>query len=631
MFFNISHSRYRTLKAFTLIELMIVVAIIGIISAVVIPKIAALSENNSQKELIESIEKKLPLVQIPKKTPQQQLSSVTPTTDSANIKVKLVTSNYIYNLDVYTLYNADFSGDFVFKNLDENISRIKLNFPFPPNTTQAKNVSLKLANDKGKYFEPEGVVYSLEGIHWYGELLRGERLRVRVTYGAQGYNQYVYDGYGSGRAGSFKLELSLEGVTSEFIPAQTLKPTTVEPQKLVWDFKNLVTDRKIIVELPGMMSPIGRIILLAKLAGLAVFLFGAAFLYLSELNQAGRLDDFRWGHFLLLALNYFLFFIIFMTLTLGGEIQTLLAIIISALFSLPLLMLHVCRILDKHFAFTHVLPMSIYTLAIVINGVYGAEYRDYIFISLTVIAIAFFTLTYKTWAEKRKAYSALKQQQAQEKHLIENEQRVKEKQQKVQVQARINVQKNAQESLKQLKNTLRKASKQELESNYLLDEKADEKLDKEYEQVKKYLTQLETLLQRCQLLNDKWELLDNITDNKEHSIACAEIVRDSSFLQQQLNVHINQLNALLVILKRQQEKEQLETNRKHAPACIACGFSSVPSQYCPSCGILRPLEIECHHCGEIYKHPRHLIVDDVNIDELHCMSCGNILETLSVN
>ena len=87
-----------------------------------------------------------------------------------------------------------------------------------------------------------------------------------------------------------RLELTLEGVTSEFIPAETLKPTLVEPHRLVWDFENLITDRKIIVELPGTLSPIGRIILLSKLAGFAVLLFGAGFLYMSELSQPGRLD-----------------------------------------------------------------------------------------------------------------------------------------------------------------------------------------------------------------------------------------------------------------------------------------------------------------------------------------------------
>ncbi|NOQ36126.1 MAG: prepilin-type N-terminal cleavage/methylation domain-containing protein [Methylococcaceae bacterium] len=615
---------FQRIKAFTLVELMVVVTIIGIFSAIAIPKMASFLDDNTDKQQLNTPTHQQS--QTPAPTTQIQQRAVIPTTALANIKVKLATSNYIHNLDVYTLYDADFSGEFVFKNLDESNNRIQLNFPFPPNTTQASNVALKLSNTKGVWFEPEGVVYSLKGIRWFGELNKDEVLKAKVTYGAQGYNQYVYEGHGAGRAGSFKLSLTLEGVTSEFIPAQTLKPTTIEAQKLIWDFKNLVTDRKIIVELPGMMSPIGRIILLAKLAGLAVFLFGAAFLYLSEFKQAGRLDEFRWGHFLLLALNYFLFFIIFMTLTLGGELQTVLAIIISAALSLPLLMLHVSRILDKNFAFTHVLPMAIYTLAIVINGVYGAAYRDYIFIALTVIAISFFTLTYKTWAEKRKAYFELKQQQAEAQIQHDRELRVQEKRQKEQSQARVNVQKNALDTLKNLNTTLRKVSKQKLESEYLLDEESDKQPTKEHEQMKKCLAQLSDLQQRAEVLNEKQEGLNDIEEIKQHGILCAEIVRDSSFSQQQLNAHLSQLNALVNQLKRGREQQRLASKRQQNPACIACGFSSPHSEYCPHCGVLRPLEIECSHCGEVYKHPRHLIIEDeVNLNELHCMVCGAFL------
>ena len=56
------------------------------------------------------------------------------------------------------------------------------------------------------------------------------------------------------------------------------------------------------------MSPTGRAILFLRLAGLAVLLFGLGFIYLNDLKEPGRLDSFRWGHFLLLALTYSLFF-----------------------------------------------------------------------------------------------------------------------------------------------------------------------------------------------------------------------------------------------------------------------------------------------------------------------------------
>ena len=63
--------------------------------------------------------------------------------------------------------------------------------------------------------------------------------------------------------------------------------------------------------------------------------------------------------------------------------------------SLPLLVLHVSRIIDRHFAILHVLPMAVLTLGIVIAGVYGGGARDYIFIGYLVIGVAYLTFTYR--------------------------------------------------------------------------------------------------------------------------------------------------------------------------------------------------------------------------------------------
>lgn len=52
-----------------------------------------------------------------------------------------------------------------------------------------------------------------------------------------------------------------------------------------------------------------------------------------------------------------------------------LAMGIAAVFSLPLLLLHISRILNVAFACRRALPLAVFTLGVVINGVYaGGRY-----------------------------------------------------------------------------------------------------------------------------------------------------------------------------------------------------------------------------------------------------------------
>ncbi|MEO6595896.1 MAG: prepilin-type N-terminal cleavage/methylation domain-containing protein [Planctomycetota bacterium] len=78
--------------------------------------------------------------------------------------------------------------------------------------------------------------------------------------------------------------------------------------------------------------------LMLRLAGVAVLLFGAGFWYMVELHEAGRLDQFRLGHFLP-ALNYSLFFAVFAVLG-SREVNARVAVTVAALVSYALLALH---------------------------------------------------------------------------------------------------------------------------------------------------------------------------------------------------------------------------------------------------------------------------------------------------
>jgi hypothetical protein len=236
----------------------------------------------------------------------------------------------------------------------------------------------------------------------------GDAIAAVVSYTASGREALFYDVAGSGRSGLVEVDLELHDAPRAVVPPDSLQPAARDGSHLRWRFESLITDKAIVVELPAGSSPLGRVILLLQLAGLAVLLFGGGFWYLSEGDEPGRLDDFRWGHFLLLALNYSLFFGIFAVLGYRGSAPLSLAV--ASAVSLPLLMLHVARIATPRFAFRSALPLAVLSLGTVVAGVFLEEQRALVFLGASIALIAFATLSFRGWAAGREAYEETKKE-----------------------------------------------------------------------------------------------------------------------------------------------------------------------------------------------------------------------------
>ena len=521
-------------KAFTLIELMIVVVLISAIALVAVPMLLRFQQKGKVAPpiLVEERDGR----NLPPKP--DEIATVRPLVDEANVQVSLDVRHQLYGMDVYTIYEAALQGTFLFRNVTDGKTAVKIAFPFPARTSEARNVSLLFATKEGKWREPAGVRYDRDGITWIGKMDEGSSIKAKVTYTAAGQNRFAFSLPGDGLARKVDFILTSANLSPEYVAKNSLRPTKIENGKLRWHYDNVVASSPIVVDLPGGTSPIGRVMLLCKLVSLAVLLFGAGFWYLSEEYKPGQLDDFEWGHFLLLATTYSLFFVIFAVLSYKDAGQPALHMAISALLSLPLLMLHVTRFVSRSFALTRVLPLAIFTLGLVVNGVYGGLYRDYIFIGAAVFTMAYVTITFQKWLAGLTAHEKAQQK----KRAFEN---------------RLGKAKAALDSFRQV---VKSVATQWEDAKEALDY-CDDDYPKIIVTIKERQSEIEEQIQEDEQLQNSFELLSK-EDTKKHCTEIEEFIFKANRKRDRLTAAINSLHSLTNSLIEERKQASIQKENK---------------------------------------------------------------------
>lgn len=426
----------RQSRCFTLVELMVVVVIIGICSSLLIPSLLSAREKAEKKQDDRGDEKKTALVQDPIRAKilvdegNELRPKEAPEIVAAEIAVQLKLFYVLAGLSTSTHYSSRFDATFCVRRRDKQSDRkLSLNFPFPPGLTEARGVKFRLFRrssdgeplnikelkkvDDKLFKNAEGEsVFSQRGIQWEGALGLEEDLLVRIHYEAEGRDaiRYAINSGGRSRYVNFQLKIANSRRAEIPPPSEALKPISIEDyvdengrgQILQWRLEDVITSLPVVVKLPSSQSPLGKMILLGQLAGLAVLIFGAGFFYLSEGYKPGQLDNFGWSHFLLLSVTYFMFFPVFaMSENVLGFWP---AMGVGSVLSLPLFTYHVARYTDKTFALTRNLPFSVLTLIFVISGVYLEDYRPYVYTGGAVIIIFYLTIDLRSWIQKTEQY-----------------------------------------------------------------------------------------------------------------------------------------------------------------------------------------------------------------------------------
>jgi prepilin-type N-terminal cleavage/methylation domain-containing protein len=583
---------------FTLIELLVVVAMMAIVSAILLPVLLQAVDAARKNKARQNVE----LMQPTRADDAPiRIHGSLPILDSVNLKMALASSYHRIGMDVFTRFQVDCGGRIVFRGPEgADVDRVALFIPFPANTLEARDVQLTIRRPGSDTPIPlTDVAYTRRGISCTCSVASGEALTADVRFTALGREQFDYTLPPARQLRAVSIVLSLSGTEAYTTPDDSLQPSASGPNQIRWEFKNLVSDRRITVLIPGAEAPLARVLLLLRLVALGVLLFGAGFWYLSEQSAPGRLDTFRLGHFLLLALTYSLFFGIFAVLGFHGKLSTPVSMCVSAVCSLPLLIFHVSRVLDFRFALTRVAPLALFTIGLVVNGVYGGELRDYVFLAAVILCLAYVTLTYPTWAAGRERY----RQSAQAAYGARRQA----------IRERVTV--ALHRAMADLDGSEARATDY-LRGTGTADPAARARLERAREPVKELAEEYEGLVKSLASLP---------TDRGVGTTAaCTEMDGKIDAFQDRLAKCLANLQSELsgFMAARQPTTApaaSLATGQIH---CLACGHSIPDAPFCPQCGTAQPRVLTCVGCGDRIVVPIHLLTAERDATPLFCPRCG---------
>jgi len=570
---------------FTLIELMVVVVIIALLAAVVIPTALSRVQRADSPGAPPPSQK---IAQAPLSVTLAAADGTPPELEASSIQIELEPRTVLDGVRAYTEYEAAFVGRFTVRNQDRVADAVSVRFPFPPGLLEARDVSLSLVDAAtGVGREAAGAVYRLDGVGWTGKIPPGERSTFEVRYRARGRDAFVYDVAGDGRrSGQLDVSVHSRQARQLTIPAASLQPTERTGEGISWRLSHVLATRPVMVDLPAANSPIGQLILLCQLTALAVMLFGAGFWYLGELWKPGRLREFRFGHFLLLALDYSLFFLVFAVAAYREPVA--LALVVALGLSQPLLVIHLARVFDPRFALRLGLPLSLFTLGGVVAGVYLEGQRPYVFLGVGMIAVAVLTLTYRRWTAQRQAWRMEEKRAAEragrEAALVKPRAELASAVERAEVALRRAAGGEVEEARARLVEAVA-AARQSPARPERADDEAHVQWSKEAQRA----------------LAAKLEAVGDATSALGEAIARAED-------------------------RRRKDQERRAQAAEPQARCVACGAGlAAGGKFCGQCGARGYEQIPCGRCGESLEVPIHLLRSGWADRGVHCRSCGQTL------
>jgi hypothetical protein len=260
----------------------------------------------------------------------------------------------------------------------------------------------------------------------------------------------------------------------------------------------------------------------------------------------------------------------------------------------------VTRFVSLRFAATRVLPLAGFTLALVINGVYGGDVRSYVFLGAAVLVMAYVTLSFPRWSAARSAY---REQRAADLDAARDrlQQRTTET-----ADAAVGELQAADSVAESLLASAGPAASGAL--RFRLGQARRPVADF----LKEYPKQVEgPPFLAAEVDVERWEALRR------------RAIEEASGRARRLRDTITAANDALAAARQAAAASAVEPGGgpPTTPHCMACGKPAPDSAYCPHCGALRAKCLTCGQCGAELAVPLHALRPE-GVTVLHCLRCG---------